>query len=256
MPTTVAMPQAGQGSLHVGSYIYQPGGKNVPWELVFLSFHIPYDSIIKLSWRLLLNFTGNSAYYTIVNKVSHGKWLLQILKMGQENIKVLESDLSEEREKRQHLTSAFTAIQKSLQVNSEVSHSWVLVSSWFSSSGVWHDHLFLFWDTLWPWGDSSVGKTACYVSVRTWDWMPGITWKVRCVSAGQTRDWAPRDWAPRDWDKIKRAHWPDSPAETTASHSFSERPHLKRTDRATEEDMQCPAPHTHTTLSCMGHITQ
>ncbi|XP_030109693.1 coiled-coil domain-containing protein 30 isoform X3 [Mus musculus] len=43
----------------------------------------------------------------------------EILKMGQENIKVLESDLSEEREKRQHLTSAFTAIQKSLQVNSE-----------------------------------------------------------------------------------------------------------------------------------------
>ncbi|XP_028643577.1 coiled-coil domain-containing protein 30 isoform X1 [Grammomys surdaster] len=39
--------------------------------------------------------------------------------MGQENIKVLESDLSEEREKRQHLMSAFTAIQKSLQVDSE-----------------------------------------------------------------------------------------------------------------------------------------
>ncbi|XP_038967134.1 coiled-coil domain-containing protein 30 isoform X2 [Rattus norvegicus] len=39
--------------------------------------------------------------------------------MGQENIKVLENDLSEEREKRQQLTSAFTAIQKSLQVDSE-----------------------------------------------------------------------------------------------------------------------------------------
>uniref|UniRef100_UPI0033916AEE coiled-coil domain containing 30 isoform l n=1 Tax=Rattus norvegicus TaxID=10116 RepID=UPI0033916AEE len=44
----------------------------------------------------------------------------EILKMGQENIKVLENDLSEEREKRQQLTSAFTAIQKSLQVDSEV----------------------------------------------------------------------------------------------------------------------------------------
>ncbi|EDL90115.1 rCG50190, isoform CRA_a [Rattus norvegicus] len=43
----------------------------------------------------------------------------EILKMGQENIKVLENDLSEEREKRQQLTSAFTAIQKSLQVDSE-----------------------------------------------------------------------------------------------------------------------------------------
>ncbi|XP_060235680.1 coiled-coil domain-containing protein 30 isoform X3 [Meriones unguiculatus] len=39
--------------------------------------------------------------------------------MSQENIKVLESDLSEEREKRQQLTSAFITIQKSLKVDSE-----------------------------------------------------------------------------------------------------------------------------------------
>ncbi|XP_059111856.1 coiled-coil domain-containing protein 30 [Peromyscus eremicus] len=43
----------------------------------------------------------------------------EILKMSQENIKVFDSDLSEDREKRQHLASAFVTIQKSLRVDSE-----------------------------------------------------------------------------------------------------------------------------------------
>ncbi|XP_055466926.1 coiled-coil domain-containing protein 30-like [Psammomys obesus] len=43
----------------------------------------------------------------------------EILKMSQENIKVLESDLSEEGEKRQQLTSAFITLQKSLKVDRE-----------------------------------------------------------------------------------------------------------------------------------------
>nr|XP_042127718.1 coiled-coil domain-containing protein 30 isoform X6 [Peromyscus maniculatus bairdii] len=43
----------------------------------------------------------------------------EILKMSQENIKVLDSDLSEDREKRQQLASAFVTIQKSLRVDSE-----------------------------------------------------------------------------------------------------------------------------------------
>ncbi|XP_035293158.1 coiled-coil domain-containing protein 30-like [Cricetulus griseus] len=43
----------------------------------------------------------------------------EILKISQENIKVSESDLSEEREKRQQLASAFIAIQKSLRVDTE-----------------------------------------------------------------------------------------------------------------------------------------
>ncbi|XP_041508158.1 coiled-coil domain-containing protein 30 isoform X7 [Microtus oregoni] len=43
----------------------------------------------------------------------------EILKMSQENIKIFESDLSEERQKRQQLASAFLTIQKSLRMDSE-----------------------------------------------------------------------------------------------------------------------------------------
>ncbi|XP_052570969.1 coiled-coil domain-containing protein 30 isoform X6 [Peromyscus californicus insignis] len=42
-----------------------------------------------------------------------------ILKMSQENIKVFDSDLSEDREKQQQLASAFVTVQKSLRVDSE-----------------------------------------------------------------------------------------------------------------------------------------
>ncbi|XP_051027967.1 coiled-coil domain-containing protein 30-like [Acomys russatus] len=43
----------------------------------------------------------------------------EISKMSQENIKVLESDFSEDREKRQQLMSAFVTIQEALKVDSE-----------------------------------------------------------------------------------------------------------------------------------------